>query len=79
MWLFRKKRISRAQLRLFADFISKEGLRAMEESANEFPPLEKEQIGYVVFQVRDDTPEEIPRRLADAVEIAVGCGAWSRS
>jgi hypothetical protein len=74
MWLFRKKSISRRQLRPFARFLSKEALRDIQENPNEFPPLQMEDIRYVVMQVRDDTPEHIQQHLSHAIDTVIDDG-----
>ena len=74
MWLFRKNRISKRQLRAFADFVSKEGMLSIQENSKEFPALQKEEIYYIIFQVRDETPELLQRCLSVALEIVLNHG-----
>jgi len=71
VWLFRKNPISKRQLRVFADFVSKEGLFSIQENSKEFPALQKEEIYYIIFQVRDETPELLQRGLSVALEIVL--------
>jgi hypothetical protein len=71
VWLFRKNRISKRQLRVFADFVSKEGLFSIQENSKELPALQREEIYYIIFQVRDETPELLQRGLSVALEIVL--------
>ena len=76
MWSFWRKRVRKAQIRgAFGKFISEQGLREIERSletpSNEFPPLNKEAIHYIILQVRDDTSEDVQRHLAQVLEILI--------
>lgn len=74
MWLFRKSENSKRQLRAFSAFLSKEELLSLQEKSNDFPALQKEKIYYVVFQVRDETPESIQHCLSVALEVVLDHG-----
>src|SRR3954447_12382432 len=66
---FRKKRIPEEEMRPFVEFVSSESLGPIRTATNAFPPLKRENITYIVFQVRDDTSEEVERHLTDALEV----------
>ena len=74
VWLFRKKPASKTELGAFANFASEEGLRHIEEGSGKSPPPRRENIRYIVLQVRDDTPEDLQRHLDQALEIVVNQG-----
>jgi len=74
VWLFRKKSVPKTELGAFANFVSEEGLRHIEESSGKSPPPRKENIRYIVLQVRDDTPEDLQRHLDQALEVVVSQG-----
>jgi hypothetical protein len=63
-----RRRISSRQLRPFAKFLSRESLRKVQEAGNEFPPLQKESLHYLLLQVRDDKAEDIPQHLSRAID-----------
>jgi hypothetical protein len=71
MWLFRKDKGSKKRLSAFADFISKEDLRSIQENITKIPVLQQEQIYYVIFQVRDETPESVQSCLSTALDLAL--------
>jgi hypothetical protein len=63
--------------RAFGKFLSREDLRRLESiegKRNELPPLKMERVYYVVFQVRDDSFENIQRDLVQALEILFSRG-----
>jgi hypothetical protein len=74
VWLFRKKSVPKTELGAFANFVSEVGLRHIEESSGKSPPPRRENIRYIVLQVRDDTPEDLQRHLEQALEIVVRQG-----
>jgi len=68
MWSFWRERKRKAQIRTaFADFVSEEGLKEIENASGELPRLRKESIRYVILQVRDDTPETVQHHLAQVL------------
>jgi hypothetical protein len=76
MWAFWSKRVRTARARAaFSEFVSAEGLSRIEDSlkstSTELVSLNKETISYVIFQVRDDEPEDIQRHLGHVLDIVL--------
>jgi hypothetical protein len=74
VWLFRKKSVSKTEFGAFANFVPEQGLRHIEEGSAKSPSPRKEDVRYIVLQVRDDTPEDLQRHLDQALEIVVNQG-----
>jgi hypothetical protein len=76
MWAFWSKQARTARVRAaFSEFVSAEGLSQIEDSlknpSTELALLKKETIDYVIFQVRDDKPEDVQRHLAHVLDIVL--------
>jgi len=79
MWPFLTKTIARRRLpAAFGQFLSEESLRDLQETSTgrsgQLPPPEQEEICYIALQVRGDSPEEIRRHLAQAIDVVIDHG-----
>jgi len=79
MWPFLTKAMEKRRLRAtFGQFLSEDMPRDIQEMLNgrsgQLPPPKKEDICYVALQVCGDTPEEIQRHLAQAIDIVINHG-----
>jgi hypothetical protein len=74
MWLL-KKQVTKRRLGFFAKLVSSDELRAVRDSPNELPPLQKQEVCYILIQVRDDSAEDIQRFVCRACDILLDDGA----
>lgn len=72
MWSFWTRRKQKAQIRAtFGEFLSEQALREIENPPDRWLQPEKQTIGYVILQVRGDTPEDIQSNLAQTIEAII--------